>query len=48
MAFYDKNTMDYDTIMEQIKDPNTIGGIVDIVQHISQTIESIVKTRNVN
>lgn len=48
MAFYEKNTLDYETIIKQIKDRNTIGGIVDILYHVSQTIESIVKTRNVN
>ena len=46
MAFYEKNTMNYETILEQIKNLNTVGGIVDIVEHVVQTIESIVKTRN--
>lgn len=48
MAFYEKNTMDYETIMAQIKNPDTVGGIVDIIEHVAATLESIVKTRNVN
>lgn len=48
LAFYEKNTMPYDTIIRLIRDPNTIDGIVNIIKHVSQTIESIVKTRNVN
>lgn len=37
LAFYDKNTMPYDTIMREINNPNGIEGIVDIIRHVVST-----------
>ena len=48
MAFYEKNCMRYEIIMQQIKDPNTVNGIVDILHHVASTVDSVIKTKNVN
>jgi hypothetical protein len=48
MAFYPKNTMPYEIIIDHIKSPDTLGGITRLLEHVSQTVESIVKTRNSN